>query len=125
MDTGACPPTDVWDDLPDLFLDSTEEDALAAELRDHLKVCPHCRELCPPQQLRQSQSSYQRARRYANVATVLFGLVGISLVLTICFRTPVPGSTPNGPQIVESPAPTSTTTVLTQVEPRLSSFAGD
>ena len=94
MDTGVCPPLDVWEDsLHENSLHPQEQsscdDTVAAELRDHLKVCPQCR--ARRQQLAREKrcGRANRANRLANIATALFSTFGFALVLSVSLRTPV------------------------------------
>ena len=114
-DLHSCPPPDVWVDFRNRVFHTDENKALLSHLHEHLRECASCRE-----KNRQHMKRPDRSKQWATVATFLFGLVGLGLVLLVSFRTP-----PNGPRPTVQPAPTVAPTVLSRVVPATSEATGE
>ena len=112
----SCPPPDVWADYRNRVYHTDENQALLEHLQEHLRECASCRN-----DNRGLLKRPDRSKQWATVATMLFGLIGLGLVLLVSFRTP-PHSTPS-PTV--QPAPTVAPTVLSRVVPATSDPTGE
>ena len=117
-DPHSCPPSDVWADFRNRVYHNTDTDesqGLLKHLQEHLRECASCRD-----QNRNLMKRPDRSTQWATVATFLFGLVGLGLVLLVSFRTPRPTNRPT-----VQPVPTVAPTVLSRVVPATSEPTGE